>query len=386
MRILFITDKFIPERGGSQIIFGNLYSRLRDHEVTVVTREWPGSEPVDHGYPGRVIRVPYSNIPKLRSPLLWHTLRRRAHQLLQTERFDQVHIGQPVETAPWAVPLAREFGLPSLIHTFAEDVTSFLGHPVYRRLMTTALQRAAHVTTISLHTQEHLQRLGVPLERITLLYPGVDFDKWRSTGRELDIRRRFQIEGKRVILTLARLIPRKGQDTVLRALPTVLQKVPEAVYLIVGGGPDEPRLRALAQSLGIADHVRWAGSIPNAEAVDYYYASEVFAMPNRRMPNGDIEGFGLVFLEANACGKPVIGGRSGGAVDAVEDGQTGYLVDPESPNDVAARLITLLESREQASEMGAAGRERVAARFTWDRSAGVLAAALERASLPVSSV
>jgi phosphatidylinositol alpha-1,6-mannosyltransferase len=380
MRILFITDKFIPERGGSQIIFGNLYSHLRGHEVTVVTRECPGAEQSDAEYPGRVFRVPYSQVPKLRSPLLWMSLRRRASQLLQSERFDQVHLGQPVEVAPWGVPLARKAGLPAVIHTFAEDVTSFLGHPVYLRMMTSALRQATHVTTISLHTREYLLKLGVPDDRISLLYPGVDLDRWHPTGREVEIRQRFGLGGKRVILTVARLIPRKGQDTVLKALPETLARVPDAVYLLVGGGPEEARLRALAQSLGVAEHVRWAGSIPNHETVDYYHAADVFAMPNRRMPNGDIEGFGLVFLEANVCGLPVIGGRSGGAVDAIDHGETGYLVDPESTADVAGRIITLLEDPELAARMGAAGRQRVIERFTWDRSAEVLAGAMERAS------
>lgn len=384
MRILLISDKFIPERGGSQIILGKLYEHLTEHEVTVVTREWPEAEAADRAYPQRVVRVPFSNIPKLRSPLLWLNLRNTARRLIQTERFDQVHLGQVVETAPWGVRLARDFGLPSVVHTFAEDITSFLTHPVYLPMMRSALHGAAHVTTISCYTQEHLLRLGVAPERISLLYPGVTYDHWRSTGREQALRERFQLEGKRVILTLARLIPRKGQDTVLQCFPQVLKEVPNAVFLCVGGGPEEARLKALAQTLGVSEHVRWVGSIPNHEAVDYYHAADVFAMPNRQMPNGDIEGFGLVFLEANACAKPVIAGRSGGAVDAVDHERTGFLVDPESPADVAARLIELLRSPELSARLGEAGRKRVLERFSWQHSSQVLNAAIDAAARSTS--
>jgi len=384
MRILLISDKFIPERGGSQIILGKLYAHLAGHEVTVVTRQWPGAEAADRDYPQRVIRVPFSNVPKLRSPLLWYHLRTAARRLLQSEQFDQVHCGQVVETAPWGVRLAREFGLPSIVHTFAEDITSFLKHPMYLRMMRSALDAATHVTTISCYTRDHLHRLHVAPERISLLYPGVTFEHWHSTGREQRLRERYQLEGKQVILTLARLIPRKGQDTMLRALPQVLKEVPNAVYLCVGGGPEEARLRTLANVLGVNEQVRWVGSIPNHEAVDYYHAADVFAMPNRQMPNGDIEGFGLVFLEANACAKPVIAGRSGGAVDAVEHERTGYLVDPESPTEVADRLISLLRSPELAARLGEAGRQRVIERFTWQQSCRVLNEAIQAATLAPS--
>jgi phosphatidyl-myo-inositol dimannoside synthase len=372
MRILFLTDKFIPERGGSQIIFAHAYAHLPEHQVTVVTRAWPGDGECDAGYRHQVVRVPYSRVPRLRSPLLWLRLARRVRRLAHAEGCDQIHCGQPVETAPYGTLIAQRLGLPSVIHTFAEDVTSHLRHPVYGPLMRRALQRAAVVTTISRFTFEHLLNLGVPEERIVLLYPGVKMEQWQPTGAEEQVREQWGLEGKRVLLTVSRLIPRKGQDTVLQALPAVLAQVPEAAYVIVGGGPEESRLRALADRLGVADHVRFVGSIPNTETLHYYHACDVFVMPNRQMPNGDIEGFGLVFLEANACGKPVIGGRSGGTVDAIAHGESGFLVDPHSPGEVAERLVELLQSPDAARRLGEAGRQRVQRQFTWKRTGDTL--------------
>jgi phosphatidylinositol alpha-1,6-mannosyltransferase len=380
MRILFITDKFVPERGGSQIIFGQTYAHLRGHDVTVVTRAWPGDREVDAAYPHRVVRVPYSNVPRLRSPMLWLTLDRVARRLARKERFDQIHCGQTVETAPLGVRLARKLGVPCVVHTFAEDVTTYLRHPFYGPMMRRGLRDATVVTSISQFTVEHLRNLGVDEARIRLLYPGVTPSAFEPTGREAEIRKRFNLEGKQVILSLNRLIPRKGQDTVLQALPKVLERAPNAAYLIVGGGPEEARLRALATQLGVNEHVRWAGSIPNTSAVDYYHACDLFVMPNREMPNGDIEGFGLVFLEANACGKPVIGGRSGGAVDAVEDGVSGYLVNPTSPDEVAGRLLELLLDGDLRVRLGAQGKQRVLREFTWNQSGERLAGIVDLAA------
>lgn len=380
MRILFITDKFIPERGGSQIIFGEMYAHLPEHEVTVLTRAWAGHQECDASYPHRVIRVPYSSVPKVRSPLLWAALASASRRLAERESFDQIHCGQTVETAPAGAMLARRLGIPMLMHTFAEDVTTYLRHPFYGPLMRAGLRGATVVTSISQFTLEHLLRLGVPSSRAVLLYPGLTPDQWKPTGGEVAIREKFGLVGRKVILTVSRLIPRKGQDVVLQAMPEVLRQVPEAVYFIVGSGPEEQRLRNLVQRLGLAGHVRFAGSIPNREACDYYHACDVFAMPNRRMPNGDVEGFGLVFLEANACGKPVIGGRSGGTPDAIVHGESGYLVDPTSPAEVASRVVELLTDPAQAAKLGEGGRERVRSRFTWRRTGAALHAAADLAA------
>jgi phosphatidylinositol alpha-1,6-mannosyltransferase len=378
VRILLITDKFIPERGGSQRFLGNLYGRLEGHAVTVLTREWEGAAETDRDYPHTVVRVPYPTVARLRSPVLWWRLRRAARRLLATQPFEQVHCGQTVETAPWGTVLAARNALPSLVHTFGEDVTCYLNRPVYRRLMEQGLRRAAVVTTISAYTEEQLQGLGVPAARIVRLTPGIEPERWAGAdGAEM--RERWGVAGRPVLLTLSRLIPRKGVDTVIQALPAVLAEVPDAAYVVVGEGADEPRLRVLAAQAGVAEAVRFVGAVAEADLPACYRAADVFVMPNRQMPDGDVEGFGQVFLEANACGVPVIAGRSGGAVDAVEDGVTGFLVDPTSPGEVAARAVELLRSPDLARRLGEAGRRRAAEAFTWRHSAAQLAGAIARA-------
>ncbi|NLB96282.1 MAG: glycosyltransferase, partial [Armatimonadetes bacterium] len=171
-----------------------------------------------------------------------------------------------------------------------------------------------------------------------------------------------------VLVTVSRLLERKGHDVVLRALPRIAAAVPEVAYLVAGTGPREPVLRRLAGELGVAERVVFAGRVPDEELADYYGAADVFIHPNRELPNGDVEGFGIVFLEANAAGKPVIGGNSGGTPDAVVDGVTGFLIDPNDVDAVADAAIRLLTDRDLARKLGEQGRERARTEFTWERA------------------
>jgi len=161
-----------------------------------------------------------------------------------------------------------------------------------------------------------------------------------------------------VILTVGNLVERKGHDVVLKSLPKVLKEVPNTVYLIVGDGEQKQNLKELVDELGLGEQVIFTGRVPEKELPQYYNACDVFIMPSREI-GSDIEGFGIVFLEAGACSKPVIGGRSGGIIDAVEDGVSGILVDPTNVDEISQTLITLLTDDELARRLGRQGRKRV---------------------------
>jgi phosphatidylinositol alpha-1,6-mannosyltransferase len=171
----------------------------------------------------------------------------------------------------------------------------------------------------------------------------------------------------RVIVTVGNLVSRKGHDMVIRALPRLAQTIPDITYLVVGNGPHRQQLEELACSIGVRDHVVFAGVVPDRDLPDVYALSDVFAMPSRaHLDTCDVEGFGLVFLEANACGKPVVAGRSGGIPEAVEDGVTGLLVNPTDAEDIARAIGKLLTDTDLARRMGHQGRVRVVTRFTWE--------------------
>jgi phosphatidylinositol alpha-1,6-mannosyltransferase len=211
-----------------------------------------------------------------------------------------------------------------------------------------------------------LIQLGVPPRKVVFVPNGVAAEIFRPAGKSAALVKRYGLKGKKVILTLARLVVRKGQDQVIRALPRVIQRVPQAVYLLAGQGGDEPRLRNLARSLNLHDRCIFTGYISEDELVDHYNLADVYIMPSREIgEKGDVEGFGITFLEAGACGKPVVGGRSGGVPDAVVDGQTGILVDPTDVDQIAEVLSQLLTDEPYARRLGQGGRQRVLETLQW---------------------
>jgi phosphatidylinositol alpha-1,6-mannosyltransferase len=205
------------------------------------------------------------------------------------------------------------------------------------------------------------------------LTPGVDTSRFFPECGGDQVRKSLGLEGIPVVACVSRLVARKGQDTLIRAWPRVLAEVPDAVLLLVGGGPMRDQLVALAAELGVAHAVRFTGAVPWTEIPPYMDAADVFAMPCRTRRFGlEPEALGIVSLEAAATGKPVVIGDSGGAGDTVRHGETGYLVDPYNPVAVAVRLVSLLTDPARARAMGAAGRDWVAAEWTWSRSGAIL--------------
>ena len=203
--------------------------------------------------------------------------------------------------------------------------------------------------------------------RIRVAYPGVDATRFHPGVDGTAIRDRHVREGELMLLTVGRLQRRKGQDLVLRAM-AALPSRPELRYVIVGGGEEEESLKRLAGELGVADRVVFAGKVPDEELPAYYAACDVFLMPNRA-DGADIEGFGIVFLEAQATQRPVIAGRTGGAPEAVAEGETALLVGGEDPGELARALDELAASPRLRARFGRAGRERAARLFTWDDTA-----------------
>ena len=212
------------------------------------------------------------------------------------------------------------------------------------------------------------------LRRVRRLAPGVDTTFFRPDADGDRVRRRLGLGDRPVVVCVSRLVPRKGQDTLLRAWPAVRQAVPDAALLLVGGGPDSGRLRSLARELGVDRDVVLTGPAPYGELPDHYRAGDVFAMPCRSRRGGlEVEGLGMVYLEAAACGLPVVAGDSGGAPEAVLHGRTGWVVPGVSVRETAARVTELLADPGAARAMGSAGRAWVESRWTWDATVRKLA-------------
>jgi len=211
-----------------------------------------------------------------------------------------------------------------------------------------------------------LERIGVRSDTIQIIHPGVDTVSLES-GKDFRrrIREQHRLGQSPVLLIVGRLQRRKGQDMVIKALPLVHQKFPETKCLIVGTGQEEAYLKHLVRGVGVTSSVVFAGQVQDRELGGYYAACDLFVMPNRQIGQ-DIEGFGMVFLEAAATGKAVIGGKSGGTDDAILNGVTGLRVDGNKEVDIAEAVISLLSDPERARAMGESGRRRAEKEFSWD--------------------
>ena len=298
-----------------------------------------------------------------------------------SERPKALISGRILPEGATANAVGRTLGIPSIVFAHGEEIHRMradspvrsprkITHRVKRRALWRAFRGAEGIVANSRFTANLLLDGGVAPHRIAVIHPGTDPAKFRPSPRDEQMSQALGLGGKKVILTVGRLTPRKGQDMAIRAMPKILRCVPDAVYVIAGTGDYESRLRTLVDELHLGPAVRFVGAAENALLPRLYVLADVFVMPNRETQGlGNVEGFGIVFLEANACEVPVIGGRSGGVPDAIVDGQTGLLVEGDSVEAIAQSVIRILTDEAYARQLGRNGRERVCRELTWDHSA-----------------
>ncbi|WOX21557.1 glycosyltransferase family 4 protein [Streptomyces solicathayae] len=378
---LVITNDFPPRQGGIETFVYQVTARMPG-DVVVYTSGEAGSGAFDAGLPFPVVRDPS------RTLLPTRRVTRRAIELAREHGCDRVWFGAAAPLAAMA-PELRRAGIRRMVATTHGHEIWWARTPGARRLLRRIGDHVDVVTYLGEYTRSRIAPALGPRARLSRLTPGVDAAEFRpdpASGARRAVRERHGIaDDRRVILCASRLVARKGQDTLIRALPLVRRAVPEAVLLVVGQGPAERRLRRLAVSCP-ADSVVFAGGRSHAEIAEYYAASDVFAMPCRTRRAGlEAEGLGIVFLEAAASGLPVVAGDSGGAPDAVLDGQTGHVV-PGRDVDAVARAVTSLLVSPDSAAMGEAGRRWVEREWSWEAAVGqlarLLAPAEERCSEP----
>ena len=366
MTVLLVTNDFPPRPGGIQSFLHGLVTRLDPSDVVVYTSRWRGWEEWDAQQPYTVVREDTSVL--LPTP----AVRRRAVELMHTHGCDAAWFGAAAPLGLLA-PALRHAGARRLVATTHGHEVGWAAVPGGRQLLRRIAGDVDVVTYLGEYTRTRLaSAVGRHASRLHRLAPGVDASMFRP-GLGAQLRASLGLADRPVIVCVSRLMPRKGQDVLIRALPAVQAAVPSAALLLVGGGPSRSRLESLAASCGVASSVVFTGSVDWPSLPAHYGAGDVFAMPCRTRLGGlDVEGLGIVFLEAAACGLPVVAGDSGGAPDAVLDGETGYVVDGESVPAVASRLVELLSSPEQAAAMGERGREWVGEQWTWERATETL--------------
>lgn len=378
-RTLLVTNDFPPRPGGIQSYLHALATRLPADDLVVYAPRWRGDSHsrFDAEQPFEVVRHPTTLM--VPTPMV----ARRAAKLIASRGCDSVWFGA---AAPLAVlsPVLRRAGAQRIVASTHGHEVGWSMLPAARQTLRVIGDHTDVVTYVSDYTRGRFASAFGARAALEHLPPGVQSDKFRpDPAARAELRKRYALGDKPTILCLSRLVPRKGQDILIKALPSIREKIDGATLVVVGGGPYEDTLRKLARESGVADHIVFTGGVPSAELAAHHTIADVFAMPCRTRGAGlDVEGLGIVFLEASATGVPVIAGRSGGAPETVREGETGHVVDGRSVAQVSAAVIGVLSDRDRAAAMGAAGREWVAADWRWDviaaKLAGLLAGASDR--------
>ncbi|MGI5348137.1 glycosyltransferase family 4 protein [Streptomyces sp. CA-250714] len=358
-----VTNDYPPRRGGIETFVHEIARRFPPDEVVVYTSAQPGSDAFDAAQPFPVIR------DRARTLLPTRRTAETARALAFRYGCDRVWFGA---AAPLGL-LAGRLGLPSVATTHGHEMW-WAALPGTRWVLRRIGATVGTVTHLTAHSRARMARALGPRARTARLVPGVDAALFRPGGQEqaAELRRQLGLGQGPLILSVSRLVRRKGQGTLIRAMPRVRAVVPGATLLIVGSGPYERALRRLARRLpGLPEGaVVFAGSRAHGELPPYYAAADVFAMPCRTRRLGlEAEGLGIVCLEAAAAGLPVLVGESGGAPETVRDGETGHVVDGRDVHAVAQRLTELLNAPRTAAAMGAEGRAWAEAEWSWDASA-----------------
>jgi phosphatidylinositol alpha-1,6-mannosyltransferase len=359
---LIVTNDFPPRQGGIQSFVHALAVRLPAGQVTVYAPAWAGAAEFDARQPFDVIRHPTSLM--LPVPAVAH----RATGIARERACDTVLFGAAAPLGLIA-PALRRAGVQRAVALTHGHEAGWAALPGARSLLHRIGDSVDVVTYLAEYFRVRMARALSPeaAARMVRLAPGVDIRAFRPGAGGSEVRERLGLTGRPVVVCVSRLVPRKGQDTLIRAWPRVRAAVADAVLLVVGSGPYGPDLRRLADQVGVADCVTFAGAVPWEELPAYYDAGDVFAMPCRTRRRGlDVEGLGIVYLEASATGLPVIGGDSGGAPDAIADGETGYVVGGQDVAALSDRLIALLEDPAGAKAMGEKGRAWVERDWNWD--------------------
>ena len=263
------------------------------------------------------------------------------------------------------------------------DANTLLKRKIKKKLkwlMKLTFKNATKCFPISNYTKIILEENGIKSENLLVIPGGVDLSKFSPDVDYLKIAQKYRLVNKRVILTVARLEEHKGHDLVIKSLPGALEKIPNLIYLIVGEGSEKQRLKKLVGDLGLQNKVIFTGYVPQKNIPEYYMLCDVFVMPSRetRIRRHWFEGFGIAYLEANACGKPVIGGASGGIGDAIIHGQTGLLVNPNNIKEISNALQLLLTDKKYATMLGQKGKERVERDFSWKEIARKIKTVMEQ--------
>lgn len=355
-KILLCTEEYPPDVGGVATYLEALCGETGSENLLAVVMRDKQTSPVHHVH-DLVTTKEYVFLPS------WLQLLRPLQQEIREFGPEVLVAGQVLRAGFVLALLARRHKLPFVIFAHGMDVLVPQKYFFKKILARWAYRRADLIIANSNYTAKLVRDFAGAHTPVAIVHPSLPAVTQQQYAGE-GLRERFAVSGKKIILFVGRLVQRKGVDTVLHALAQVIVAVPDAVLVVVGDGPQRVPWQRLARELGVAPFVRFAGQVTPAEKAEWYRQASVFVTVQRPPTPADVEGFGIVFLEAASNGLPVVGGANGGVLDAVENGTTGFLVDAGDANIITDRIIGLLKNTALAKQMGEKGKARAAKEFS----------------------
>ncbi|MBU2540548.1 MAG: glycosyltransferase family 4 protein [Candidatus Omnitrophica bacterium] len=364
--ILFLTFDFPPQDGGISVIMSRIFRCLGERALVLTTNVFGDNESKGCETKAKIVRENFNiNVNNFKLLFVIFKVLFKSLRLHGKFKFRTILVGEVFPLG--LVGLFFKYFLRTNLVTFSHGSDSlFSKNKIRNYLVGIAYRSAEYVLCFSDYTKNNLLKWKVKEGRIKKISAGVDTDLFNPEVDTAPIEKRFNLKDKRVILSVNRLIIRKGIDTAIKCMPRLIKEVPSVFYLIVGDGSDKKRLEDLAKDLHVENHCLFAGSVKQEDLAVYYCLSELFLNLVREIKNPldpQTEGFGLINIEAGACSKAVIAGKTGGVVDAIEDKRTGLLIDPLDLEQITNAILRLLRDRHFAKELGKNAREKVLNEF-----------------------
>ena len=369
MTRLLLSEVFPPQTGGSGRWLYEIYRRMPHESVVVAAGEHRLAEQFDRQSGIPTVRLPLHldqwGVFGLKGITQYWRLAARIRDLIRNHECRELHVARCLPEGFVAWILRSVYRIPYIVYVHGEETRTSATSRELTWMTRRAFGDAKYLVANSHNTARILQEeWGVSPSRIRVLHPGVDASRFVPAAASEQVRRGLGWHGRSVVLTVGRLQIRKGHDMLIRALPKIRQRVPDVLYALVGDGEERGRLEALVDELGVKGNVQFLGELADDQLVECYQQCDVFALPNREV-NGDFEGFGMVLVEAQACGKPVIAGASGGTDETMDVGKTGLIGDCSSPAFLEETITALLIDATLRVSMGVSGRDWIVRHFNW---------------------
>lgn len=360
---LLVTLEYPPQKGGIASYLFNLYSRLPHDKIFVLAPNHKNARAHDAQMGYRIIRA------RLLTRFFWPRwlfLYFRVKALVKAHKIKALHLSHVLPIGYIALRLKEKYKICYVVYCHGLDILKAQQKPRKKKWLKKILKNADGIVANSEYTKGLLINLGIDESKVLVVYPCPNIKPPDQTVETYHITARYGLSDKKILLTVGRLVKRKGVDKVIQALPELYEKFKNIMYVVVGDGPELENLAKMVQENNLQNVVRFVGEVSDIELIKFYKISDMFIMPARQI-DFDVEGFGIVYLEANLFGLPVIGGQSGGVPEAIIDGYTGLLVNPDDVNSIRQAAQNLLQDPEWAKTLGQQGRIRVMRDFQWRR-------------------